>query len=231
MTPPERAYGADRIERTGPEGDDELVLVCPMSKGWDPRTLATTVRPAHPGTTVSWEERLFEVRTAEPLAEGGMRYRLAPWEDGQAIRRFERYDDDTERAREAERQERADGIRKRRRSILLAPLAGLLPGAVQKKMETDFGAPAVAMTIASAIPLFVIGFLGLFRTLLMVLGGLQGVPGGDWPRWLAPDFPIALYLTAESALRLGSAIAQGEPMGSLPVVLAYTAWTKRRSKT
>ena len=149
----------------------------------------------------------------------------------QAIRRFERYDDDTERAREAERRELADGIRRRRRSILLAPLAGLLPGAVQKKMETEFGAPALAMTISSAIPLFVVGFLGLFRTLLMAIGGAHGVgAGGDWPAWLAPDFPIALYLTSESAFRLGSAVAQSEPMGSLPVVLAWTAWKQWRSR-
>ena len=228
MTPPERAYGADRI---GGTSGDEVLLVCPVSKGWSARTTGTTVRAAHPGTAVSWEERLYEVRAAEPLADGGMRYRLAPWEESQAIRRFERYDENTESAREAERQELADGIRKRRRSILLAPLAGLLPGEVQKRMETEFGAPAVAMTISSAIPLFVIGFLGLFRTLLMVLGGAHGIgAGGDWPGWLAPDFPIALYLATESAFRLGSAVAQSEPMGSLPVVLACTAWTKWRSK-
>ena len=99
------------------------------------------------------------------------------------------------------------------------------PSADTAVVETEFGAPALAMTISSAIPLFVVGFLGLFRTLLMAIGGAHGVgAGGDWPAWLAPDFPIALYLTSESAFRLGSAVAQSEPMGSLPVVLAWTAW-------
>jgi hypothetical protein len=71
----------------------------------------------------------------------------------------------------------------------------------------------------------------MFRFLLTIVGGGHGISaGGDWPGWLAPDPPVALYLLGESALRLGSAIAQGEPMGSLPVVLAYTAWTAWRRR-
>jgi hypothetical protein len=226
MTPPWRAFGTDRVE---PTRGEEILLVCSISKGWTARTARKHVLAAHPGTAVSWEERLFEVRAAEPLADGGMRYRLAPWEEGQAIRRLERYDEQSERNREAARQDLAESFRRRRRSILLAPLAGLLPGSVQKEMEREFDAPAIAMTISSAVPLFVIGFLGMFRFLLTIVGGGHGIgAAGDWPDWLAPDLPVALYLLGESALRLGSAMAQGEPMGSLPVVLAYTAWTGRR---
>ena len=224
--PPPRALGDDRVEKIDEDG---IILTCPVAKGWSARTKRTHVRAAHPGTTVEWEERLFEVVAAEPRPDGGIRYRLAPWEEGQAIRRLERYDEETERAREDTRRDLAAGIRKRRWSIAFAPLAGLLPGSVQKRMEHEFGAPSLAMTTASAAPLFVIGFLGMFRTLLMVLGGGHGIrAGGGWPGWLAPDFPIALYLTTESAIRLGSAIAQGEPMGSLPVVLAYKFWSERK---
>ena len=224
--PPPRALGDDRVEKVDEEG---ILLACPVTKGWNPRTPGTHVRAAHPGTTVEWEERLFEVVTAEARPDGGMRYRLTPWAEGQAIRRFERYDVETERSRETARRDLAAGIRKRRWSILLAPLAGLLPGAVQRRMEIEFGAPALAMTIASAVPLFVIGFLGAFRFLLMIVGGGHGIgAGGDWPDWLAPDLPIALYLLGESALRLGSAIALNEPMGSLPAILAYGAWTRWR---
>jgi hypothetical protein len=221
-----RAIGADRIEKSNGQ---QIVLLCPVSKGWDARIARTTVRSAHPGTTVAWEDRLYEVRGVEPLADGATRYRIATWEEGHAIRRLERYDEESERAREADRADLASGIRRRRWSILLAPLAGLLPGAVQKKMEHEFGAPSLAMTITSAVPLFVIGFLGMFRYLLAVVGGGHGIDAvGDWPGWLAPDFPIALYLMAESALRLGSAIAQGEPMGSLPVVLGHAVYVAAR---
>ncbi len=217
------AFGADRVEETD---GDAVLLECPVSKGWNARTARTPVRAAHPGTAVAWEERLFEVLAAEPRPDGGTRYRLAPWEDGQAIRRFERYDADAESGRESARRDLASGIRKRRWSIVLAPLAGLLPGSVQKRMEHEFGAPSLAMTVTSALPLLGIGFLGMFRHLLSVAGGAI-----DWLWWLAPPLPIALYLFGESALRLASAVAGGEPMGSLPVVVAHAAWKEARGES
>jgi len=218
-----RALGEDRIEDAS---ESEILLVCPISKGWGGRTARTAVRAAHPGTAVGWEDRIYEVLAAEPRSDGTMRYRLAPWEEAQAIRSFERYDAEAERTRSVAREDLAAGIRKRRWSIVLAPFAGLLPGSVQKGMERDFGAPALAMTISSALPLFVVGFLGLFRNLLEVAGGRLG-----WPAWVAPPATIALYLFGESALRLASAIAGGEPMGSLPFVLAYTAWKEARGES
>ncbi len=221
--PPPRAFGADRID--GRNGD-EIVLVCPSSKTWQGRTPGTTLRAAHPGTAVAWEEHVYEVRDAEPLVTGGFRYRLAPWEEAQAIRRFERYDEDSERGRAAARDDARASFRKRRLSILLAPLAGLLPGGVQKAMEREFAAPAIAMTVASALPLFVIGFLGMFEHILRMAQGSL-----DWPWWLAPPLPVALYLFGESALRLASAIAGGEPMGSLPVVVAHAAWKEARGES
>ncbi|MEP6995818.1 MAG: hypothetical protein ABI968_14945 [Acidobacteriota bacterium] len=216
-----RAFGADRLD-AGAGG--EIWLVCPVPKSWAPRQDKTLTRAEYPGTAVSWQGGVFEVLRAEPLTDGSIRYRLAAWEEGHAIRRMEQYDDASQAARETESGDRRDRVRHRRLSILLAPLAGLLPGAKQKDMESEFGAPALAMTISSALPLFVIGFLGLFRNLIGGLGGGLGLPG-----YLAPPFPVALYLFGESALRLASAFAMGEPMGSLPVVIAYEAWKEARA--
>jgi hypothetical protein len=216
-----RAFGADRFETgTG----EELFLVCPAPKSWIPRQERTLTRAEYPGTAVECEGRILEVRAAEPQGDGGVRYRLAPWEEGHAIRRLERYDAANEQARASEQADRGGNLRKRRLAIVLAPLAGLLPGAVQKKMESEFGAPSIAMTISSALPLFVVGFLGVFERFV---GGLGG--GLGWPVWLVPPLPIALYLFMESALRLGSAVAMGEPMGSLPVTIAYEAWRESRN--
>jgi hypothetical protein len=214
-------FGADRVEAGA---GDETLLVCPVSKdSWTPRLEKTLTKAAFPGTAVEWGGRLFEVRRADPLPEGGMRYALTPWEEGHAIRRLERYDEDSERGRGRAREDTASRIRRRRLSILLAPLAGLLPGAVQTDMESEYGAPAIAMTISSALPLFIVGLLGVFQRLLDGLGGGLGLPG-----WMTPPGPLAVYLLGESALRLGSAIAMGEPMGSFPVVVAYAAWREAR---
>jgi hypothetical protein len=92
-------------------------------------------------------------------------------------------------------------------------------------MQSEFGAPALAMTISSAAPLFVIGTLGVLEHFV---GGLGG--GFGFPAWLAPPGPIAVYLFVESALRLSSAAAMLQPMGSLPVVAAWEAWSAWRGE-
>ena len=156
------------------------------------------------------------MRDAIPAADGSIRYRLLPWEDRHTIRRMERYDAVTEEIREIERRDRCRDRGKRRLAILFAPLAGFLPRDVQKRMERDFGAPAIGMTVSSAAPLFAIGFLG-------VAGILVGMAGATMPlpRWLAPPPPVAIDLFLESAARLMSAVGSGEPLGNLGVELAF----------
>lgn len=188
-----------------------------------PRSPRTLTAAEHPGTAVEWAGRLLEVLDAAPSPDGTIRYRLTAWDDRHAIRRLERYDAVNEEIREAARRDRSLDAARRRLAILLAPLAGLLPGDVQRKMERDFGAPAVAMTVASATPLFLVGFLGLFRHLVGVAGGSLALPA-----WLAPSLTIAAYLFLESAVRLGSALAAGEPMGTLPGALVEALWRALR---
>jgi hypothetical protein len=178
----------------------------------------------HPGTAVEWDGALYEVREAEPQRDGGMRYALLPWEEGHAIRRLERYDAASEEIREGERRDRRHDVAKRRASILLAPLLGLLPGEVQRKMARDFGAPAIAMTVSSALPLFVAGFLGLFGMLVRMAGGQL-----ELPPWVAPPAALSAYLLLESALRLASAIALGDPVGTLAAELVGALAARRRA--
>jgi hypothetical protein len=152
-----------------------------------------------------------------------MRYRLGPWEDTHTIRRRDRYDAVSEEIRATERRDRRSDRARRHAAILLAPLAGLLPAEIQKKMERDFDAPAAAMTIVSALPLFVAGFLGL-------VGVLMGLAGASLPLppWLVPPPALAAYLFLESAARLTSAIAAGEPMGTLAAALVLALWRSAR---
>lgn len=222
MTPP-RAYGADqvRIRESG-----EIELDCPFAKAWTARSPKTLRTAEYPGTAVEWDGRIFQVLGADPTPQGGMRYRLAPWPENHAFRRLEHYDQVSEQLRAADRRDRSRDAGMRRLAILLSPLAGLLPADMQKKMERDFGAPARTMTIVSALPLFLVGFLGLVALFISHAGGSMDTPG-----WITPSLPIALYLFGESALRLASAIAGQEPMGSLPAVLAVTVWRSlHRSK-
>lgn len=215
--PPPAVFGADRAVRLA---DGSVVLTCPVSKEWLARKGGGLTRAAHPGTAVRWHEELWEVVEAEPLAAGGMRYRLAPWEARNAIRTIERYDPESESARAGVRAFRRDAVRRRRLAILFSPLLGHLPGSVQKAMESEFGAPAAAMTVVSAAPFLVWGVLGLVSFISEMAGG--------GPLFLhLPPVPVAAYFTAESALRIGSTM-QGEPMGSAAGFLLHAAWSRMR---
>ena len=196
-------------------------LVCPpgSEKAWTARVARTLTRAEYPGTAVEWHGVVYEVRDAAPLPDGGTRYRLAPWEEGHAIRRLERYDAVTEEIRQTERRDHRRDRDRRRLTILLAPLAGLAPAEIQKKWERGFGAPAVGLTIASAAALLVAGFLGLVGALMAIAGATLPLP-----IWLAPPAPVALYLAIESGLRLASAVGAGEPMGTLAAALGLALW-------
>jgi hypothetical protein len=213
------AFGTDRLE-SGADG--RVVLVCSTSKGWRPRASGVAWRRAeHPGTAVKWDGEIFEVVTAEPVADGQIRYELARWRHEIAIRSLERYDRASEAARAGERRWREQAVRRRRLSILLAPLLGHLPGPVQEAMEQEFGAPANAMTAASAFPLLVLGIVGLLGQMAQMFGGsLAPLP--------QPSLPLSLYLFGESALRLALVATQSRPAGSIPGALLYEIWKRTR---
>jgi hypothetical protein len=213
------AFGTDRLE-SGADG--RAVLVCSTSKGWRPRASGVAARRAeHPGTAVKWDGEIFEVVSAEPVAGGGIRYEIAPWRQEVAIRSLERYDAESEGARADERHWREQAVRRRRLSILLAPLLGHLPGPVQEAMEHEFGAPANAMTASSALPLLVLGIIGLLGHFVQMLGGsLAPLP--------QPPLPLSLYLFGESALRLALVATQSRPAGSIPGAVLYEIWKRTR---
>jgi hypothetical protein len=221
-----RAHGTDLLSQTG---DGTLDLTCASSKGWRPRTGRTRTSVEHPGAAVEWEGEIFEVVEAIALADGRTRYRLAPWDGRHAIRTLDRYDAVAETSRASERRERVRDLRSRRMSVLLAPLLGHLPAHVQEEMEKQFGARAVGMTIASALPLFVLGFLSAFNQLTASVGSGLSAAGGPerlsvfpWLTWLPA--PIGMFLLLESTLRLASAVVASRPCGSLLGVLGYEAW-------
>jgi hypothetical protein len=234
VKPGQRAFGEDHLE-SRPGGF--FVLTCPLSKGWSARTKKAQTVAEHPGTAVNWQEEIYEIIEALPLPEGGVRYTLAPWEARHAIRVIERYDGPTEAARAREHQDHRTRARKRRLSILLAPILGHLPGGVQERMESEFGAPARAMTLVSAMPLLVIGVISLLAFLAKAYGGMLLPAGADrgateelFRGWPIVPFPLALYLFLESGARCAVAYGQVRPMGSLPGVLLYEIWAILRGR-
>lgn len=199
---------------------------CAVGKSWVARQGGSQTRSEHPGTAIDWQDEVYEVVSVEALAGTAVRYRLAPWVHGHAIRRIERYDEASELARHASRVETHTDSDKRTLAFLFSPILGHLPAAVQKRMEHDFGAPAAIMTAVSAVPPLILGVLGVIACLVAaVAGGSEGARGG------AVLGIVSAYFFFESSMRLFySAFFQREPMGSLPGHLAYAIWSLLRGR-
>ena len=224
--PGHRPYGADRVEPS-PEGG--VWLICREPTGWHPRRGRAHTAGEFPGTAVRWETDVFEVVEALAGADGTHRYRLEPWPDRHAIRGIQEYDATSRERRSRERAGYRESIAKRRLAILFAPILGHLPGPVQARMESEFGAPAFGMTVASALPLFALGFVSWLYGMALAYGaglfaGGSGAPDGGASAPSLPSLlplPLALYLVIENGLRLGLAFVRAEPIGSLPGALVY----------
>ena len=221
MTP----HGSDRVE----EGAGGAVwLVCESPKGWSARRGRSHTSSEYPGTAIRWDTRLYEVVDAVTGPNGEVRYRLEPWPDRHAVRAIQTYDGESEARRKAEPSVHWKSVRRRRLAILLSPLLGHLPGPVQDRMESEFGAPAVAMTAISALPLFALGVVSALFSLAESFGRGLSVAGAEGPHLL--PLPVAVYLAAESGVRLGAAFLLARPIGSIPGTLLYEVWRIARGR-
>ena len=219
-----RPHGTDRVEVSGAA----VWLICASPKGWRARRGTTHTSSEFPGTAVRWETDLFEVVEAVAHPDGTVRYRMEPWPDRHAVRTIETYDDASETARPLVVASHKRSIVRRRLAILFSPLLGHLPGRVQERMESEFGAPAIAMTIASALPLLALGVVSGLLSFAGMAGG--AFASGDALSAIPHLLPlsIALYLVLESGVRLGSAFLQARPIGSVPGTLVYAVYRALR---
>jgi hypothetical protein len=211
-----RAVGRDRL---GVETAGQVLLDCDAPKGWRPRVPATPTSAEHPGTAVAWEGDFFEVLEARPRG-AGVQYVLAPWDERHAMRVVATYSEGSEAARAREHSDTAVRADRHVYLLLVAPLAGSLPAHVQERLEVEYNVPARRLSLASALPLWVVGWLSLVLLLASSVGGAGSVP--------APLLVFGVYLLAESTARLAVCILQGRPIGTLVGTLLYEAW--RRAK-
>ena len=210
------SFGRDGVE-PGPEGS--RFLCCSDAKGWLARKPATRTSAEHPGTAVRWHEEIFEVVAAAPTPDGGVRYRLEPWDPRHAIRVVANYDEANENARIAGERGQRTSAAKGELLTLLAPLVGHLPAEVQSRLGSEFGVSPRLMTIVSALPLLILGLLGTFASMISTFAA-----DFVFPEWLSSHPFLSIYLAVESLLRLSGAFLHDEPMGSLPGVIVFGFW-------
>jgi hypothetical protein len=91
---------------------------------------------------------------------------------------------------------------------------------VQERFEIEYNVPARRLSLASALPLWVVGWLSLILLMASSIGGAGSLP--------TSLLVFGVYLLAESTTRLVVCILQGRPIGTLVGTLLYEVW--RRAK-
>lgn len=170
-------------------GDGPVVTSTEAVLPWRPRSGQFV------GTAVIWCDRLFEARSVK-RSDGVGRWRLAPWPEGEVARNVERLDADRIESLlgEAAVIKKSRGIRFV--LVFVSPLAGLMPGFVQRRWEREHNVPGGRATILSAVVELALG---------------------TW--WIVHPVPVPLrffgwLLFTEAMVRLWFGLTQSEPMGS-----------------
>jgi hypothetical protein len=170
-----------------------------------------------------WQDSPYEV-TAESEVASGCRWTLQMWPDGEAMRTVCRLDSDWVESLAADEVERRRASTLRKWSIPVAPLLAVVPAAIQRKWQSEWGFPAILASQISALIELGAGAAGLTQSLALAFQGDWFLPGPL--RFLAFVGPFAM---AEGLVRLNVAFGHGEPIGSL-VGLPAALLQKRESK-
>lgn len=199
--------------------DGTFALSSRSPKGWIPRRPEEGLRKHFPGTCVRWDGDLFEVLALEEIP-GGVRYRLAPWDDSLVVRVLEDYDEASEKVRAENHRAAAAREAKRTLSLWLAVVAGLLPAAVQDEMESELGIRASRMTLVSTILTFAVGGPSFILLLAAMFGA--GTP--------SLKLLGGAYFFLESLVRFAFATATGRSIGSILLVAPWAILHAVRSR-
>jgi hypothetical protein len=205
-----QSFGSDRVREVA---DGRVILFSRYPKNWQARVEKTLTSSEHPGVAVFWDDAIFEVVSADPQPQGGVRYVLEPWRDEHAMRVTDHYDEASETHRFAEHRARIAREQKRKAATAVAFLAGHLPAPVQEEMASELGMFAHRMTMLSVIMTFAI-ICALIYAMAQQL--IDGHPLHPW------QVILTAFLIAETVIRFHLAWSANRPMGSVAGVLVYS---------
>lgn len=175
-----------------------------------------------------WLGEPYEV-VAEEASGSDQGWILQPWPDPEVMRTVFRLDEAWIEAHAVADEDHRRGRVIRWLSLPVAPLLALAPARLQRWWQDSWGFPAAAATLVSAVFELVAGGVGVVQVLALTFGS-------DW--FLSGPFRLAAVigpaLFAEALVRLATAAARAEPMGSvvgLPLALLFPAAPAPRQST
>lgn len=204
------AYGDDRVE---PASHDGFVIIARAAKGWQGRRAKTNTSSEHPGTAVLWDDALFEVVSVHET-EMRFRYHLVPWRDEHTVRLTHTYDAAHENARAAERRDQHRRHKRRFLALMLAPLTGSLPSAVQEHYGREYSILPVRLTMISLLLPVAFGVWVANRA----VGNILHPGRAGLPLWIAF---LAMFLFGEGMLRMFVVFSQSRPIGTALGFVGY----------
>jgi hypothetical protein len=221
MRPQRLPFAAgDGLTRYDPGSPVALRIDSPWEKPWKARLPGGATSAPFPGTTILFEEALYEVVGAEAVGDRFL-YLLRPWEEASPTRQVLPYSVESCEAAAREREEHLRRLRQGHFLSWLSPLVGLLPGEDQRRIERDHGISASRATLLSALILLGPSVLAVVRGLATLMADRAGLAHEvPWDTLM----PLSSYLMVESLVRLGAAGYAGEPLGSLFVAFPTLAF-------
>ncbi|HYC92490.1 MAG TPA: hypothetical protein VEO54_25005 [Thermoanaerobaculia bacterium] len=206
-------YGSDRVRESG----GKVILHSRLSKGWTPRTPKSATHAEFPGTAVLWDDRYFEVLSADPLPAGGVRYTLGDWKDEHTFRVFETYSEESEARLRADHETALRHRRHSRLARLSSMILGHLPGSVQERLANELGLFPARMTLMSLIPP-----VALFGACVwLFVDAKVDQERSPVPSWL---WFLALFMMLDTAVRFLVAMSQNRGIGSIPGTIGYVLY-------
>jgi len=199
----------DRVQTPAPDSGYDLYIFSTGEKpGWRSRQPGSRTQAPHPGSAISYQDRMYEVVAMDgaPNTPYAYRYMLRAWEDCFPIRQVFPYS--LEAAREVTRKLEARHRESEGRhwAVFWFALTGLLPTPVANRWQRDWGLP---MRNASIVSMFVLGLTAA------AIG-----PGQQNPVLLR----MALFISFEQLVRFLWWMGSKEAVGSLSVTALWMLW-------
>jgi hypothetical protein len=228
-----RLLGGGVFVRFDPERPDMLLVDAGFPlPGWKEPPPVELHRPAFPGTAVLWEDRWWELRSASQQLVRGQAstdgrgrhvYELAPWDEAHVIRFNCHLDAATCEAWRKSHDEQRQTDRRAPWVVLFSWPLSLLPADEQRRLASRYGYNATVATAISAALLMSLSIAGGMLAIAYIFGhpDKAGLPLG---RMASRYVLLIAYLLGENLLRFATAVASGEPMGSLLVAGPLVIW-------